>query len=286
MKKKVLVLSAILATATAAFGAGRVTPVSEALKLSVSAPVVESGSEVTVTLQNVSGDRWFVGGCLFGLVREGACDGDVVRSIICTAEMKLLNPGEEKSQTWDLTDNAGDPVALGEYHLPVHAYTLDGRQATLCARTTVVLFQGEPGGVSSAACDVFFYGDVGHGSGHVGPVMWPVGAPKVGNEEFVLHAQGGLGGAPAFVLLGAEKAQIRASIGVLAIDLAAPFLVLPVQLRGAPDVPGAGVLDIAMPIPGDPRLAGVAFYGQLLVADPHASGGYSHSGGMAITLCD
>ena len=282
--KSILTFATILTAASMAQAAGRGAPLAEALRVDAPA-VVEAGTEVTVTLANASTDRWLVGGCLFGAVHADEAGGDVVRSFVCTMELKVLYPGEKVSQTWDLTDDVGDPVALGRYVMPVKAYTAGSREVTMNVEVIVALTAGEPGGVEPPACGVDFYGWVGHGSGFVAPELWAIGVPTVGNGKFGLHVQGGLGAAPAFVLIGAEAAQLRTSIGVLAIDPTAPFLTLPITLGGEPDVPGAGALDFALPIPSDPRLAGLAFHGQVVVADAHASGGYAHSGGMRAVIC-
>ena len=271
-------------------------PVQEALKVAVSSPIVASGGEVTVTITNVSGERWFVGGCLFPTVASGSCNGPVVRNFICSLVKQSIEPGDSLDQSWDLIDNKGNPVEVGEYHMPIEVSTYSDRKATLCARTKVVLTGSEPSaGLSGPGvgpigggeeCGVTFYGSIGHGSGYVGPELWALDVPEVGNDQFGLHIQGGLGGAPAFVLLGLGSAQHRSSIGVLAVDLAKPHVVLPIQLHGEPNVPGAGVLNLEMPIPNEARLGGLTFHGQVLVADPHASGNYAHSAGMTVTICD
>ncbi|MFG0316071.1 MAG: hypothetical protein ACF8XB_02265 [Planctomycetota bacterium JB042] len=262
-------------------------PIDHALKVTVSSAYVSPGETLTVSLTNVSPDRWLLsGGCLFAQVRQGACDGPIVKSDVCTAILKFLAPGETLSKSWDLTDQFGDPVPLGEYHMPIHVQTLDGRTAELCARTKVVL-TSEPGlPFVIPPCGVTHYGQVGPGSGFVAPVIWEVGIPRVGDPAFGLHVQGGLGAAPAFLLIGAKRGQVESSIGVLAIDPAAPFVAVPLVLRGEPGLPGAGVLDLDAPIPDDPRLTGLRAHLQVIVADAHASGGYSHSGGLSITICD
>lgn len=287
------VLSALVAVSVcvisqAALGDGEQVPIAAALKVTVDHPIVTPEGSVTVTLTNASPDRWFLsGGCLFAQVKAGSCDGEIVRSDICTAILQLIEPGASISKTWDLMDDAGNPVPLGEYHMPIHVQTYEGRSAELCARAKIVLTSG--GGVSEApgdSCGIDFYGVVGHGSAFVGPELWANGAPSIGNAAFGLHIQGGLGAAPAVLLIGAKPAQLRSSIGVLAIDPAAPYVALPILLRGEPNLPGAGVLDLKAPIPSDVMLAGVSMYLQVVVKDAHASGGYAHSGGLSITICD
>lgn len=70
------------------------------------------------------------------------------------------------------------------------------------------------------------------------------------------------------------------------MDPEAPFFALPFRLRGAANVPGAGVLDPAAPIPDDPLLDGAVVHLQVVVVDAYAPGGDSHSVGLSVALCD
>jgi hypothetical protein len=279
--KLILTLALGAAALSPAAFADRDHPTPGALKVSVSPQIVEPGQPVTVTLSNFDDWRYMLpNGCLFSKVVSGDDGtGRAVRNYLCTAVMPILNPRDSFSKTWDGLDDDGNPVPVGVYSFPIDVLTGDGRVVELVGNVIVGMMVEE-----APRCRVDYYGACGPGAGGISPELFPLGEARIGNEDFILHIQAGLGAAPGFLLVGAEQGQARCSIGTLAIEPSAPWIAIPLVLRGEPGVIGAGVLDILAPIPDDPSLGGLTVYLQALAEDRASVGGISHSAGLALTL--
>lgn len=129
------------------------------------------------------------------------------------------------------------------------------------------------------------YGNGGEGSGEIVPTITSSGgSPSIGNAAFQVDCDNLLGGATCFLVAGYGKAQIP----VRGIDLLVSpvnWFLVPMQADGTPGVPGAGGLDIPVPIPNDPQAVGVEVDFQLLVLDPGASLGVASTDGLSMVIC-
>ncbi len=273
--------AAVLAPASFA-DRGDLSP--EKLVVTVSPEVVKPGQPVTVTLTNFDEARYLLpSGCLFSKVVAGDDGtGRTVRSFLCTMDMPILQARQSISKVWDALDDRGLAVPPGVYSFPIEVLTPEGRVLEKVGVVNVGMMVEE----ESPACPVDYYGDCGPGAGGISPELFPLGDARIGDADFALHVQFGLGGAPGFLLVGAEGGQVPCSIGTLAIEPAAPWIAIPIVLRGDPGVVAGGNLDLFAPIPDDPDLAGLTVYLQVVAADRASVGGMSHSAGLALTLCE
>ncbi|MBK8977601.1 MAG: hypothetical protein IPM29_16950 [Planctomycetes bacterium] len=125
------------------------------------------------------------------------------------------------------------------------------------------------------------------GAGGIAPQLLPVGGfPRAGNAGFGLVVAGGLGGAPAALLLAADTAPGLPFLGgTLWVDPGKLLVAVPLQLSGPTGWTGAGAAGLPLSIPADPLLAGARIVAQALVVDAGAPQGVAMSAGLDVELC-
>jgi len=116
------------------------------------------------------------------------------------------------------------------------------------------------------------------GSGGVLPTLALNGCPDLGTSPSLVLA-GGLGGAPALLLLGTAAESLPKWGGTL---LVAPTLSVLLPLSGPAGVPGAGGATLVVHVPALPSLVGQSARLQLLVADAGAPAGVALSAGLLL----
>jgi FG-GAP repeat len=126
-----------------------------------------------------------------------------------------------------------------------------------------------------------YYGTSTAGSGGLAPLLTRSGCPTLGQDARFLISQG-LGGAPGALLLSTQADAAPLLGGTLLLVPQFPALLH--QLGGQPNVAGAGAIEIDLTVPGNPALVGLQLFFQALYADPGASGGFSFTRGLRLTL--
>ena len=136
--------------------------------------------------------------------------------------------------------------------------------------------------------NVFFNLPFGHlpygaglaGSGGFVPQLNGQGLAKSG-ETCTYPISDALGGAPAALVLGLQKANAPVLGGTLLVD---PIVIDSLILGGASGVPGAGIQNPTIALPNSPAFIGFSIFSQLLVLDPAAPGGLSMSAGIELWI--
>jgi len=117
------------------------------------------------------------------------------------------------------------------------------------------------------------------GAGGIAPLIGSQGGvPKVGNAAFSVTMRKAAASSAAGFLLGFDQASLPFKGGVLLVDLAGPFVLLP--LTTSP----TGSASIPFAIPSDPLLAGLEVDCQWIVQDPGAVAGIALSPGLQIII--
>ncbi len=112
------------------------------------------------------------------------------------------------------------------------------------------------------------------------------GAPRLGNESWVLEFENGVGGSLATVIIGLGQAAFPFKGGTLLVDPGLLNVLITVPLGGAPGVAGAGSFSLPLPVPNDAIFLGLTWYGQQLVVDAAGPKGFAMSPGLQVTYCD
>jgi hypothetical protein len=138
------------------------------------------------------------------------------------------------------------------------------------------------GAHESGACwgTVASYGAGLAGSGGFVPTLTASGCPDLGST-LTVQVTGGLGGAPALLLLGSAPAAQPKWGGTL---LVSALVGVPLVLSGPGGVGGAGSATLAGSVPGDSSALGVSAFLQLLVADSGAPAGVALSAGLKLQI--
>jgi hypothetical protein len=178
-----------------------------------------------------------------------------------------------------LRNTAADPVAwsLTPFLQVMTASTFsdvdgDGDRDAVAERITCnVAYHGPSAGRRRQ------YGQSFAGTGGALPVLGAVG-PFRPDLPFELRVRGGLGGAPAVLLIGPSAAN-EPSLGAVRYVDWTWFGVY--TLDGGLGVPGEGGLDLAFP-PLGPGVAGVSAYAQVVVFDPAGPTGLSRTQGLEL----
>ena len=118
------------------------------------------------------------------------------------------------------------------------------------------------------------------GNGVVPIIAGLGGTPKVGNAAFGISLRRAGVGLAAYLPLSLAQAALPFKGGTLHVDPVV-LIALPVATVG-PD----GTVQMPLPLPGDPQLAGLVFDGQWLVQDPGALAGWALSPGVQVTVGD
>lgn len=122
------------------------------------------------------------------------------------------------------------------------------------------------------------------GSAHIVPALHSVGGPPaIGNASFGLELADGLGGAPALLILGAQRGGLPVPAFNLNLQTLPPWISLPGVLQGNP-LPGTGRLVMRLPIPVDTNLVGFELIGQGFVADLGTAKGGSATMGLRVRI--
>ncbi len=110
--------------------------------------------------------------------------------------------------------------------------------------------------------------------------------PWLGRPDYQLRLRGGLGGAPALLVVSPGPASVVSGGVPINVDLSAAYAFVPVQLGGAIGVPGSGEFTLSLPLPGpaNSAYAGTPFFWQAAVADPASPIGVSLTGGLRIRV--
>lgn len=131
----------------------------------------------------------------------------------------------------------------------------------------------------------FAYGSPTAGTGGVPPSLGMRGFPTLGNGNWRLRVDGGIGGGVGVVGIGFAPAPgVPALGGLIWIDPTNAFLPL-LLLGGASGQAGAGSGEVGVVVPNVPSLEFVRLDAQALVLDPAAPAGFSMSGGFEARLC-
>jgi hypothetical protein len=126
------------------------------------------------------------------------------------------------------------------------------------------------------------YGEGTPGTAGAVPVLGCQGPAAAGTSGAV-RIRGGLGGATAFLFLGASQAAVTDfPFPGATVHLGDQLLVLPLALGGAAGVAGAGGIDLPIALPAA-VLPGLTFYHQAVVIDAGAPFGAALSNGLRIT---
>ncbi|MEW6742304.1 MAG: hypothetical protein AB1486_06060 [Planctomycetota bacterium] len=150
----------------------------------------------------------------------------------------------------------------------------------------VRLLSVEPGIPVPGDCSMpVLYGIGTPGSGGIIPGIGASDYPVLGDGEFKITVDQALGGAVGYLLIGYAPAMQPWLGGFLAVDPASIAIVAPALLGGAPGVPGGGSAALTLPLPPDPAYDDMKVYAQWIIVDAGASGGYSMTRGLDITLC-
>jgi len=207
--------------------------------------------------------------CLWQAVFDGVCGGPFVTIPFCLWTLTFIPPGESMSSWWDQRDQDGNQVPPGTYVFSV--------PDTCCVPFEVCGTCEEP---------PHKYGPVTVGSGGQWPRIDTAGGmPTLGNAGFRVGVSTGVGGAPGFLLIGAQPTEQLFGWGSLLVSPAQPFLALPIALGGQPGVPGTGSFELPAPIPSDPAFLGFALHFQYLLLDAQGPDGLVHSQGLRVTVC-
>ena len=118
------------------------------------------------------------------------------------------------------------------------------------------------------------------GSGGVVPTLKLQGCPDLGASPPLVLA-GGLGGAPALILVGTAAQSLPKWGGTL---LVVPTLSVLLPLSGPAGVPGAGGATLVVHVPTTPSLVGQSARLQLLVKDAGATAGIALSAGLLLQV--
>ena len=116
------------------------------------------------------------------------------------------------------------------------------------------------------------------GSAGIVPVLGELGPFRVGSTV-ELRLRGGLGGASAVLAVGETPANSPLLGGTLLVN---PAFTIPIQLGGAPGVPGTGGFTLPFLVP--PFLSGVHLFHQAGVFDAGALQGVSATNGLEIRI--
>ncbi len=126
------------------------------------------------------------------------------------------------------------------------------------------------------------YGDATPGSAGIAPEIWLRSSAFPGNSALTIRLDRALGGAPAVVAFGLQRARIP----LLGVDLLVQSLFAadlgPVQGPGGQ--PGTGWFDLNLAVPNDPNLPGLRFCFQYLVLDPGAAQGLAATAGLEVPV--
>jgi hypothetical protein len=125
------------------------------------------------------------------------------------------------------------------------------------------------------------YGQGTPGAGGLTPQLRGIFSPCLG-ASVALDIRDVVGGATGFILWGLAPGSLPGLGGTLLVGLTPPFGFLQIKHPGAPGVPGAGNLRLALSIGDDPSLVGLSVYLQDLAIDAAAPGGVSMSNGLQV----
>lgn len=134
--------------------------------------------------------------------------------------------------------------------------------------------------------DRFHYGTGTAGSGGFTPnLVTSGGDPKIGNSNFAVNVEQGLGGASG--LLFVALTQGGSSLPQFGVDLLVlpPWIATNVTLDND-GLPGQGTTTLPMAIPDDPSLVGLPLFLQVILVDAGASKGFAASDGLNFEVCD
>lgn len=237
------------------------------------------GQVVTIKLSNQgSACTYAVSFCLAVFVREHDCDGPLVDFNPCVFPTEVqLGPGESFTSPWAATGSGGAPLPAGHYAIPIAVWNpAVGGAWTVCAELDL----GHP-----ANCPTLAFGAGKPGSAGIVPRVTTVGGPAVlGNAAFRLRVDRAPEGTQGLLLIGAAPGSLSAPWGTLLVDLAQPYLAVPIALADSFFI-GQPFADVPLPIPNQPALAGIQAHAQALLADAGAAHGISHTAGLTATVC-
>ncbi|MEW6741352.1 MAG: FG-GAP-like repeat-containing protein [Planctomycetota bacterium] len=126
------------------------------------------------------------------------------------------------------------------------------------------------------------FGRATPGSGGILPRLELRGTFAPGTES-TLRLTNALGGGRAFLVFGPARGVSELRKG-LAILIAQPLHVRPLQLVGTPGSPGAGTIDIPLAIPAKDQLIGESLHVQFLIDDPWSGRRFASTRGLSLTV--
>ncbi|MEM7204432.1 MAG: hypothetical protein AAF628_29500 [Planctomycetota bacterium] len=131
------------------------------------------------------------------------------------------------------------------------------------------------------------YGTATAGTGGVAPRLSGTGGfPRLSSRNSGLRIDGGLGAAPALIMISAAPSVgIPVLGGTTWIDFGTAFVQLLVPLSGTSGMAGAGSADAIIPLPRSTIFAGVSFFAQAFIIDTGAPAGFAMTPGAQVTLC-
>ncbi len=119
------------------------------------------------------------------------------------------------------------------------------------------------------------------GAGGFTPAIGAEGCPLPG-ALISLRVEDVVGGAPGALFIGASSVALPFKGGTLHVGSLIPLL--NIFVGGTPGTPGAGSLELGLPLPADPLLSGLTFFMQAGFADSAAPAHVSLTRGLAITV--
>jgi cytochrome c peroxidase len=128
------------------------------------------------------------------------------------------------------------------------------------------------------------FGEATEGSDGIAPRMLALEPPLLGNPNWTVAVENGLGGGVAVLsygLGGDTVGGVYSGVAIhLALDLPIWALVVPLEGEG----PGEGFGSVPLPLPEDPGLVGASLFLQWFGIDPGAAGGFSATRAVRMTL--
>lgn len=210
----------------------------------------------------------------------GACYPLTIDPVVQQAYLKASNTDLGDYFGWSVAV-CGDTVVVGAWGEASNTTGVDGNQSDnslFYAGAAYVFDLDSASGRSNGSFAT--YGTGTPGKRRFVPSIELVGSPFIGNDVS-LQIRDGLGGAPAFLLIGLGRDNIPYAGGALLVAITTGFTP---TLGGAPGIAGAGALNVSGAIPDDPALSGVIFDFQVAVTDAAAVQGIALSNGAELVI--
>ncbi|MSR46141.1 MAG: hypothetical protein EXS13_03600 [Planctomycetes bacterium] len=200
--------------------------------------------------------------------------------VVQQAYLKASNTGAYDNFSVDVAVSS-DTVVVAAHHEDSNARGVNGNQSSDRkgdAGAAYVFDLDSASGRREGGLST--YGTGTPGSGGFVPSIELVGSPCIGDDVW-LQIRDGLGGAPAFLLIGFGRDNFPYAGGSLLVAITTVFTP---TLGGTPGIAGAGMLNVTAAIPDDPAIIGVVFDFQVLVTDAAAVQRVALSNGAELVI--